>query len=121
MTQELAVEVRRRLSDHLDAVEKVLIDTGRTREQRRAVVDDLESQIIEMLAARTANPVLVDIEAVLSEIDPPSVYAEPGFVPGGITQMTATSEPSGPPLSVRMWKLALGCASASLWFSSLCR
>jgi hypothetical protein len=76
MTQELSADVQTRLDAHLDAVEKVLVDGGRTRAQRRAVLDDLESQIQEMLAARSANPALPDIDAVLGQIDPPGAYAE---------------------------------------------
>jgi hypothetical protein len=115
MTQELSAEARKRLDDHLDAVEKVLTDAGRTREQRRAVLDDLESQILDMLATRTAKPVLADVEAVLGEIDPPSAYAEPR--PDGNIEATAPSELKAPARPARLSRVALWgfiCIIASL-------
>ncbi|MCL2647599.1 MAG: hypothetical protein FWD61_11430 [Phycisphaerales bacterium] len=76
----LSEEARRRLDAHLDAVEQALATAGNSREQRRAVVDDLESQINEMLAARSdaegggGSPTLADVEAVLAQVDPPAAY-----------------------------------------------
>jgi hypothetical protein len=76
MNIELSPEARLPLNAHLDAVEKVLVDAGRTREQRRAIVDDLESQILDMLASRNANPTPADVDAVLLQVDPPAAYSE---------------------------------------------
>ena len=75
MSMTLPQDARARVDAHLDAVEKVLIAAGKTREQRRGVVDDLEAQILEMLAAKSQTPGLADIEAVLAQLDPPSAYA----------------------------------------------
>ena len=117
MTQELPAEVRKRLSDHLDAVEKVLIDAGRTRQQRRAVVDDLESQILDMLATRTASPRLSDVEAVLNQIDPPSAYTEQASAAPGNARAGAVSGPACRSRSPRLSKVAwwsFVCVAASL-------
>ena len=75
MTITLPADARSRLDAHLDAVEGVLHAAGRPREQRRAVTDDLEAQIMDMLAAQSAAPTLGDLEAVLARLDPPAAYA----------------------------------------------
>jgi hypothetical protein len=76
MTVEMAADVRARLDAHLDAVEEALRASGRTREQRRGIVDDLEAQILDMLAGRSAAPSTADLEAVLATVDPPAAYRE---------------------------------------------
>ena len=78
MSIVLSAEARGRLDTHLDAVERVLVSAGHAREQRRAVMDDLEAQILEMLAARSATPTLADVEAVLAQLDAPAAYASAG-------------------------------------------
>jgi hypothetical protein len=74
MTVIMEPEARARLDAHLDAVEAALTKTGNTREQRRGVVDDLEAQILDMLAARSASPGVAEVEAVLATLDPPTAY-----------------------------------------------
>ncbi|MCL2640199.1 MAG: hypothetical protein FWD53_05080 [Phycisphaerales bacterium] len=88
----LSQDTRQRLDAHLDAVEQALTTAGNTREQRRAIIDDLEAQINEMLAARSASPILADVEAVLAQVDPPSAYgnAAPPSIP---SDTVATSKP----------------------------
>jgi len=81
---ELTAEVRARIDAHLDAVESTLRVAGQSRDQRRAVVDDLEAQILEMLAARGAHPTMEDVSAVLGKLDPPSAYAG-----GGVREASA--------------------------------
>ena len=73
---ELPADVRARLDAHLEAVEEALRTSGRTREQRRGIVDDLEAQITDMLAARSPTPNLADLDAVLKTLDPPTEYRE---------------------------------------------
>ena len=90
----LSDEARRRLDAHLDAVERALAAAGHSREQRRAVVDDLEAQINEMLAGRLGvggSPTLGDVEAVLSEVDPPSAYGGGGGE-GNVTKRKARGD-----------------------------
>jgi hypothetical protein len=76
MTLELSADVRKRLDAHLDAVEQALSASGRSREQRRGIVDDLEAQILDMLAGKSATPALGDLDAVLAKLDPPAAYGE---------------------------------------------
>ncbi len=67
-------EVRQRIDAHLDAVERQL--AGLPRDQRRAIVDDLEAQITDMLGGRTgmatAGP--DQVAAVLGRLDAPGTY-----------------------------------------------
>ena len=76
----LSPELRLRLDGHLDAVERALAEAGSTRERRRGIVDDLEAQILDMLAGRSANPSDADLDAVLASLDPPAAYGEAGVV-----------------------------------------
>jgi len=76
MTVELTADVRTRLDAHLDAVEDALRSTNRTREQRSGIVDDLEAQILDVLANNSGVPTLADLDAVLQKLDPPAAYRE---------------------------------------------
>ena len=76
MTVELAPDVRARLDAHLDAVEKALVAAGSSRERRRGVVDDLEAQIMDMLAGKSETPTVAELEEVLAKLDPPGAYGE---------------------------------------------
>ena len=88
----LSDDAKQRLNTHLDAVEQALTTAGNTREQRRSIVDDLETQIMEMLSARSTSPTLADVEAVLAQVDPPSAYenAAPPPIP---SDAVATPKP----------------------------
>ncbi|MGN6368338.1 MAG: HAAS signaling domain-containing protein [Phycisphaerae bacterium] len=77
MTLSLSAEAKSRLDAYLDAVEQTLHRSGNARDQRRAIVDDLETHIRDLLAARTAKPTLADIEAVLAQMDPVTAYGTP--------------------------------------------
>lgn len=99
MTLELAAEVRERLDRHLDAVEAALQRTRRSREQRRGILDDLETQILDMLGKRSERPTVGDMEAVLAGLDPPAAYGEGSTapfvmaVPSGAAQAPAPDRP----------------------------
>jgi len=74
---KLAPDARARVDTYLDAIEKALQRAGRPRDERRGVADDVEAQILEMLADRAGfAPSLADVEAVLSDLDSPEAYAE---------------------------------------------
>ena len=90
MTTSLTPELRARLDAHLDSVDRNLLATAHTREQRRAITDDLESQILEMLAARSPTPTLADLVDFIKltqmqpELDTPGGnICEPDDVPLG--------------------------------------
>lgn len=74
----LALEARRLIDAHLDAIERVLAAAGRSRDERRQVAHDVESQILEMLAARAPGVAgsagVAEVRAVLEEMDPPEAY-----------------------------------------------
>jgi hypothetical protein len=76
MTMALNADVRAKLDAHLDAVERALIAAGSSRERRRGVVDDLEAQIMDMLAAKSEMPTVGDLEDVLTKLDPPGAYGQ---------------------------------------------
>jgi hypothetical protein len=70
-------EVRARVDVHLDAVESHLRTAGADRTKWRGIVDDLETQILDMLAAqKKESPSLADVDAVLARLDPPSAYSD---------------------------------------------
>ncbi len=47
-----------------------------SRSERQNILDDVETQIVEMLSARTqGNPMVEDVKAVIAELDPPESYA----------------------------------------------
>ena len=109
----LSEDARQRLDSHLDAVEQALTAAGNTREQRRAVVDDLEAQINEMLAARSVSPTLADVEAVLAQVDPPSAYESAGGVAASPPNPSGSVAASGPRYSgTAIWGLV--CALVSM-------
>ena len=68
-------DVRRRIDDHLDAIEGVLLRGNVSRTERRSIVDEVETQIYDMLAARPEQEAATAITAILAELDPPSAYA----------------------------------------------
>lgn len=71
--------IQKRLDAHLDKIEKVLTRDGATREERRAITDELETQIRDMLAAEVngGELKLSHLEAVLKKLDPPEAYRKP--------------------------------------------
>lgn len=77
MPQPLSADVSGILEAHLDAVESALATAGQPRGTRKAIVDDLEAQILDMLTESTgARPATVaDMEAILAKLDPPQAYA----------------------------------------------
>jgi hypothetical protein len=81
MSGPLSDEARAGVDAYLDAVEAALREAGRPREQRRAVVDDLEGQILDMVGRRSAAPTRADVDAVLAALDPPGAYAGLGGEP----------------------------------------
>src|SRR3954462_778170 len=100
MNVTLNPEVRARLDAHLDAVERALVEAKCSRERRRGIVDDLEAQIMEMLAARSKEPTVGDLEAVLATLDPPAAYGEsaPSAGAPSVGTVSAISPPARAPV-----------------------
>jgi len=74
MPLNISADVRALLDSHLDAVESSLSAAG-NRETRKAITEDLQAQIFEMLAESSSNPTVEDLEEILARIDPPASYA----------------------------------------------
>lgn len=68
--------VRQRIDTHLDAIDDVLKRDGIGREERRNIVDNVETQLLEMLGreAGAGEPTLGQVEAVLARMDRPEAY-----------------------------------------------
>jgi hypothetical protein len=99
MVNTLSAEVQSRIDAHLDAVERQLQAAGAERSKRRGIVDDLETQILDMLAARsTDSPSLKDVDAVLAGLDPPSAYTNSGPGPVQVQESAASSVAAQPRL-----------------------
>lgn len=71
-------DVRVLVETYLDAVEAALLRTGVSRGQRLGIVRDLEAQIQEMAAERSAGREVEaeDIRAVVAALDDPATYAQ---------------------------------------------
>jgi hypothetical protein len=94
---DLPADVRRRIDGHLDAIEQVLFASGMLRGERRTIVDEVETQIHEMLAARPGQEPAEAVAAILSQLDPPSAYApESAAAPTNATKL-----PQAGPASIR--------------------
>ncbi|MCE5229922.1 hypothetical protein LLG95_10045 [bacterium] len=65
----------RLIDEHLDAVEATLARGGTSRTERRRIIDELEVQIHDMLAARGESPTEEDVRELLAQLDPPQAYA----------------------------------------------
>jgi hypothetical protein len=96
-------EVRARLDAHLDAVEKTLVGANFTRERRRGVVDDLEAQILDILAGKSEVPTVAELEEILGKLDPPAAYGEGAGRAGATAAAPAaaprqTTIPTAPPI-----------------------
>ncbi len=92
---DLSSEARMPMDDYLHAVDQALRASGMDRDARRSITDDLETQILETLAARAGpRPTPADVQGVLAALDPPEAYADAERV--GAAQ--STEHPFPPPL-----------------------
>jgi hypothetical protein len=74
---DLGSEARAPMDAYLDAVDQALCASGMDRGARRSITDDLETQILETLAARAGpRPTPADVQGVLAALDPPEAYAD---------------------------------------------
>ena len=68
---DLSSEARMPMDAYLDAVDQALRASGMDRGARRSITDDLETQILETLAARAGpRPTPADVQGVLAALDP---------------------------------------------------
>jgi len=95
----LPPEVRSKVDAHLDAVEQALRRSGAGREEARSITDDVETQILDMLATRAAGrtPTVKDASAVLAQLDPPEAYTGSAEARTGAGEAQAVVLPAAPP------------------------
>lgn len=71
----LSSVAQRLLEEHLDAVERVLAESGVSRSERRSICDEVEAQAVEMVWDRSEGaPTEQVMKAVLAELDGPEAY-----------------------------------------------
>ena len=105
---KLPPEARQRVEAYLDAIERVLVAAGMPRDERRGITDEIEAQILEMLADRAGfQPTVSDVEAVLSELDPPEAYAEE---PAGASPAAGPAAPPSPAVRPHFSRAAIAGA-----------
>lgn len=112
-TTDMPSNVRREIDDYLEEVEAVLQQSDVSRSERRTLCDELDCQIMDMLAQRYPDaPSVGDAKALLAEMDPPSRFARHDTS----TQLEQTSAPSFLALSIGAAVTAiLGIIGAFLW------
>ncbi len=109
----LSSEVRIEIDAHLDEVDKVLQESDVSRSERRALCDEVECQIIDMLSERcSANPTVADVKALLAGMDSPSRFARQN----DDRQLQPISEPTVLPLATAAAMTAVfGVIGAIIW------
>jgi hypothetical protein len=75
---ELDPSLRSLIENRLDAIDRVLLLAGVSRGERHGIVEEVETQIYELLARRTDAPTRRDVLTVLATLDPPEAYAPEG-------------------------------------------
>lgn len=71
---ELQPELRNLIESRLEAVDRILAQAQVPWAERRSIVGEVETQIYELLARRTATPAADDVLAVLGTLDPAEAY-----------------------------------------------
>lgn len=75
LTAGLAGPLQQLIDERLDTIDRALLMAGIVRDERRATVAEVESQIHEMLSQRAPEgPQRADVLAVLGRLDPPEAY-----------------------------------------------
>jgi hypothetical protein len=115
----LHADVRERLDEHLDSVERVLAEAGVSRAERRSICDEVETQACEMVWQRSeGEPTEQQIRAVLAELDDPEAYreaADPSEQVHTAHRPVANSKVH----SFALWALLLPAADVFLLFSGI--
>lgn len=71
---ELNPELRNVIDARLDAIDQALVRAQVPWSERRSIVGEVETQVFELLARRSALPALEDVLSVLASLDPPESY-----------------------------------------------
>jgi hypothetical protein len=101
MTAEmLNPQLRSLIDERLDAIDRVLVQARIGWTERRNIVEEVETQIFELLARRGQSPTEEDVLAVLAAIDPPEAYLPEE---SRATPVAAVASPTGPRVEWRAW------------------
>jgi hypothetical protein len=74
-TMERSPLVDQLIEDRLESIERLLMRAGKPRSERLAIIEEISSQIEEMLSRRvTGEPTSEEVLQVLSELDPPESF-----------------------------------------------
>ncbi len=106
---ELNPDFRNLIDSRLDAIEQILLRVQVSYSERRHIVGEVETQVFELVARRSDNPIREDVVAVLDTLDPPQAYVPEELRSrlGEAPTTTVIAKPAGPRLS----KLAVGSAA----------
>ncbi|MEM7312034.1 MAG: hypothetical protein AAF497_02670 [Planctomycetota bacterium] len=92
---------RDQIEAHLDAIERIMMQTNVSRSSRLSIVEMVEGQIEEMCTSRlTPESTDEDFRAIMAELDAPECYAG-----DGTASLETTTEPAKP--RVRFSKFAI--------------
>jgi hypothetical protein len=74
---EIPPVLRSLVDNRLDTIERALMQGNTPRAERRSILEDIETQILEMLSAETAGhePTRADLLRVFTKLDPPEAFA----------------------------------------------
>jgi hypothetical protein len=74
---DLPKALRNLVDSRLDAIERALMQADTSRAERESILEDIETQIMEMLAAEVEGhePTRADLLRVFTRLDPPEAFA----------------------------------------------
>ena len=113
--------VQRHIDDHLDRIDAVLQRGGMSRSERQHILDDVRTQIHDMLAERCEDaPTVDDVRAVLAELDPPESYTPDDSLPESPAAPVAAVAPERPSAAKEaLGKIALVLVVGGLAFQAI--
>jgi hypothetical protein len=99
---EVPPALRHLVDSRLDAIERALLQGDTPRAERRSILEDIETQIVEMLSAEAPDhePTRADLLRVFTRLDPPEAFAgEPleSVRPMRTTRAPAPAAANAPP------------------------
>lgn len=74
---DLNENTRHCIDAYLDSINTALQDSGMSPSERRSILEDLRTQILEMAQSQTEEtPTFENVQNVIAELDPPEFYVE---------------------------------------------
>jgi hypothetical protein len=104
MTAEMLNPQLRSLIDaRLDAIDRVLVQARIGWTERRNIVEEVETQIFELLTRRGPSPTEEDVLSVLAAIDPPEAYLPEEARERPVVVTATPASAAGPRIEWRAW------------------